>query len=242
MPSSKNKGKKVAKSTNMLDRLEECDRGGQFELDLNGLKLSGWPEETIIVPNIAVLKANGNCFKTMPSLEGFRGLDTISLMNNQIIHLNDMKLASLHRLKHLNLSRNEMEAIPEEICDLPLLVSLDLGRNKIATLPKEMSGMRSLKTLDLQCNKLTVIGSVLDGPPQLFELNLSDNPDMDLKSMSEKTRRMHEKRQLLKSKNARRVLIGRALGIRKDVLVREQEHIEKEIAAAKHAHAPNPFP
>lgn len=226
----------------MLDRLEECDRGGQFELDLTGLKLPVWPAETIIVPNIAVLKANGNKFKTLPTLEGFRGLDSIFVMNNLISDLNDTKLSSLHRLKHLNLSRNQLDFIPAEITDLPLLQTLEMGRNKIATLPKEMSGMRSLKTLDLSFNQLTHIGNVLDGPPSLQDLNLGDNPDIDNKSMSEKTRRMHEKRQLLRSKGARRALIGRALGIRKDVLIREQEHIEKEIKLAKKNHATNPFP
>lgn len=243
MSSPKKKGKKPPRSTNMLDRLEECERGGQFELDLGGLKISAWPAETIIVPNIAVLKAHGNNFTTIPTLEGFRGLDTINISRNKIIHLNDTKLSSLHRLKYLDLSRNQLESIPEDITELPLLVSLNVSRNKIATVPKDMAPMRSLKTLDLSSNALTIVGDVFDGPPQLEELNLSDNPDMDLKSMSDKSRRMHEKRQLFRSKASRRVLIGRALGIRKDVLVREQEHIQNEIAKATATHGtPNPFP
>jgi hypothetical protein len=238
----KGKGKKAPKSGNMLDRLEECDRGGQFELDLSGLGLLTWPEETVIVPNVVILKAFGNKFVEIPPLENFRGLDTIDFSRNCLRSMEESCLAALHRLKYLDISRNEFEALPSDITSLPLLTTLVASRCKIKSMPKEMAAMRSLKTLDLGHNQLTILGDVLDSLPSLAELDLTGNTNLDNEAMSIKTRRLHEKRQLLKSKTARMVLIKRALGIRKDVLVREQENIEKEIKSAEFHHQANPFP
>ena len=239
---SKKGKKKNQKSNNLLDRLEECDRGGQFELDLSQLKLEIWPTETMVVPNIATLKAYGNLWNTVPGLDAFKGLESIDLSRCKITNLDESNLTGLHRLKFLDLSRNELTEIPDDITHLPLLQNINLSRNQISKLPKDVKGMVSIRVIDLSHNSLTNIGSIFDELPNLHEIDFINNPDLDENTMSIKTRRLFEKKQLLRSKRSRRVLINRALGIRHDVLVKEQKFIEDEIAKSKMNHTVNAFP
>jgi Leucine-rich repeat (LRR) protein len=164
------------------------------------------------------------------------------LSRNFIANIDSAKLSSLVRLKSLDLSRNKLTSIPEDLTKLPLLSILIMNRNDIEVLPQDMSGMRNLRTLDLSHNKLIRTGTVLDDLPSLSDLNLSDNPTLDLIGMSIKSRRLHEKLQLLRNKSTRRILIKRALGIRQEVLNKEQAYIESEVTLAKTKNLVNNFP
>ena len=159
---SKKGKKKNGKSNNLLDRLEECDRGGQFELDLSQLKLELWPTETMVVPNIATLKAYGNLWNTVPNLDTFRGLESIDLSRCKITNLDESNLTGLHKLKFLDLSRNELTEIPDDITHLPLLQDINLSRNQISKLPNDVKGMVSVRVIDLSNNSLKIVGNVFD--------------------------------------------------------------------------------
>lgn len=222
------KEKKV-KSNNLMDRIEECDRAGQYELDLSHLQLQDWPQETIILSAIHHVKAHGNLFKSVPSFAAFRGLETVDLSRSNIETIEDMEVSQLFNLKVLNLSRNNLRALPKEISRLVSLERLLVDRNQLQTFPENMGNMRSLKILDASHNQLIEVGSLLDRLPSLEDLNLAENPHLDPERLATRTRRLHEKRVLLSSKKSRRAMIERALNIQRNTLSREQEAIFRAV-------------
>ena len=69
----------------------------------------------------------------------------------------------------------------------------------------------------------------MDRIPALEDLNLSNNPHLDVEKLGTRTRRLHEKRMLLSSKKSRRAMIERALNIQRNTLSREQEAIFRAV-------------
>jgi len=225
-------GKKIKKkerSTNLLDRIEECDRAGQHTLDLAHLNLEDFPQETIIVPSIHVLLAYRNAFTKITSLSGFRQLEKIDLSRCNISNLDEVGFLSLHHLGELNLSRNSLTHLPPDIVRLVNLEKLLLDRNQLESFPEGMISMRSLKLLDASFNCLTEVGSSLEKIPLLDDLNLSGNPNLITKTLGLRTRRLFDKRALMSSKAERRILVQRALNVQRNVLTREQQAIFREI-------------
>ena len=223
------KKEKKVKSNNLMDRIEECDRAGQYELDISPLQLPDWPQETIILSAIHHIKAYGNLFTQIPSLAAFRGLETIDLSRSNIETIEDMEVSQLFNLKSLNLSRNNLKSLPKEISRLVSLERLLVDRNQLQTFPENMGNMRSLKLLDASHNQLIEVGSLLDRIPALEDLNLSSNPLLNIEKLATRTRRLHEKRELLSSKKSRRAMIERALNIQRNTLSREQESIFRAV-------------
>lgn len=223
------KAEKKVQSTNLLDRIEECDRAGQHTLDLAHLNLEDFPQETIIVPSIHVLLAYRNSFTKITSLAGFRQLEKIDLSRCNISNLDEVGFLSLHHLTELNLSRNSLTRLPPDIVRLIHLEKLLLDRNQLEAFPEGMITMRSLKVLDASFNCLTEVGSLLEKIPLLDDLNLSCNPNLIVKTLGLRTRRLVDKRALMSSKAERRILIQRALNVQRNVLTREQQAIFREI-------------
>lgn len=216
------------RSPNVLDRIEECDRSGQYELDLAHLNLSEWPRETIIVPSIHILYAYHNRFTTIPNLGMFRGLEVLDLSRCSLTNLDEVGFVAFHNLHKLNLSRNNLKTLPADIVKLFALEELLVDRNQLLEFPKDMQTLRTLRLLDASFNALTNVGTALDKLPSLEDLNLTANPNLDLVTLGTRTRRLVDKRALMASKNERRVLIQRALGVQRNVLTREQQAIFRE--------------
>lgn len=228
-----NKGKKKEvkkeKSMNFMDRIEECDRQGQHDLDLTNLKLTAFPQETIVLANIRLMYAHGNAFATLPSFGHFRSIEHVDLSRGALQDIEEMKCSSLVSLKFLNLSRNQLTKLPDDIGRLVNLETLLIDRNQIETFPEGMHPMRNLVKLDASHNKLVDVGTKLDRLAALDDLNFNMNPSLNIEQLGTRTRRLHEKRQLMASKSERRVLIKRALDIRREVLNREQESIFRQV-------------
>jgi len=222
------KEKKI-KSDNLMDRIEECDRAGQYELDLSHLKLQDWPQETIILPAIHICKGYGNLFTSIPTFAVFRGLESIDLSRCQIETIDGMEVTELFNLKYLNLARNNLKSLPKDIGRLVSLDTLLVDRNQLQTFPINMGTMRTLRVLDASHNQLIEVGSLLDRIPALEDLNLTGNPHLDKEKLGTRTRRLFEKRQLLASKGGRRAMIERALNIQRNILSREQEAIFRAV-------------
>ena len=85
--------------------------------------------------------------------------------------------------------------------------------------------MRNCHKLDASHNQLIEVGSLLDRLPSLEDLNLSHNPNLDTEKLGTRTRRLHDKRVMMSAKENRRIMISRALNVRREVLNREQEAI-----------------
>lgn len=224
------KEKKVKKVTSLLDRIEECDRWGQFDLDISHLGLSEWPPELLILPGVRNLKAHKNNLINIPDLsKTFRQLEILNLSRNKIIQLNQIQFSHFIVLKSVDISRNELQEIPIELTKVILLSSLYVQQNKIKNFPDGMKDMLNLRLLDASDNCIEYVGDKLEGVPRLETLNLSGNDKLQVSTMSDRTRMLYEKRKLLASKDERRALVKRALGIQKAVLLKEESNIMTQL-------------
>lgn len=225
----KKKEKKKEKSKTAMDRIEECDRAGQYELDLSHLNITEWPQETIILPNVHIVKGYGNLFTTMPSFAVFRGIEYCDLSRCKIENVDEMQVSQLFNLKHLNLSRNNLDHLPDDIGRLVALETLLIDKNQLKTFPSNMQSMRNCHKIDASYNQLIDVGTLLDRLPSLEDLNLAHNPHLDVEKLGTRTRRLHDKRIMMSAKENRRIMITRALNVRREVLSREQEAIFRAV-------------
>lgn len=221
----KKKERKKEKSKTAMDRIEECDRAGQYELDLSHLNITEWPQETIILPNVHLVKGHGNLFKTIPSFAVFRGIEYCDLSRCKIENIDEMQVSQLFNLRHLNLSRNNLDHLPDDIGRLVALETLLVDRNRLKTFPANMHSMRNCHKIDASHNQLIEVGTLLDRLPSLEDLNLAQNPHLDVDKLGTRTRRLHDKRVMMSAKENRRIMITRALNVRREILNREQEAI-----------------
>ena len=119
-------------------------------------------------PSLKQLKLDANAFSNFPL---------------QIVQPN-----CLIKLEKLDLSNNNMAAIPAEISNLIALTDLNLDNNVIVALPASIGQLKKLKTLSLRNNQLRVSNTNFSAqnpqplPASLFrdtlviDLNLHGNP------------------------------------------------------------------
>lgn len=77
-------------------------------------------------------------------------------------------------LTHLNLSRNQLSALPACLCGLPLKV-LIASNNKLGSLPEEIGQLKQLMELDVSCNEITALPQQIGQLKSLRELNVRRN-------------------------------------------------------------------
>lgn len=76
----------------------------------------------------------------------------------------------------LNLSRKQMETLPEEIITFSELKFLDLSHNRLSNLPDNFARLTKLQYLDLSYNNLPEIPSTINFLPELQNLMINNNP------------------------------------------------------------------
>jgi Leucine-rich repeat (LRR) protein len=115
-------------------------------------------------------------------------LKQIKLDTNSFSSFPPPLIIGLVKLEKLDLSHNNLAAIPPEISVLVCLTELNLDHNVIVTLPASMGQLKRLKTLSLRSNQLRASNTNFTEknpqplPASLFEdtplidLNLHDNP------------------------------------------------------------------
>jgi Leucine-rich repeat (LRR) protein len=216
---------KKTRSLNLLDRISECDH---YSVDISHLELEEWPAELLIVAQVKGISAYKNKISHVPSLAAFRGLEELDISRNFIVSLKSVDFSALIKLKRLDISRNLLEQLPEDVTQLPLLEVLIAHRNKLSSFPIEMGSLKALKILDVSYNNLTTLGSTFELNLNLEDLNTANNELLSTDNMGPRTRRMCDKRTLLASKVERRKLITRALAVSKNVIVREEQVIFDE--------------
>ena len=122
----------------------------------------------------------------------------------------------------VDISRNLLVSLPYDIVKLAILENLQVHRNKLTAFPAGMSELLSLKCLNAEFNYLHSIGSQFEKLPKLTDLNLNHNPNLDISNMPVQTKRLFDLRIIMSSKELRHGIIQRTLGIRKEVLNKEQ--------------------
>ncbi|MEM7055871.1 MAG: leucine-rich repeat domain-containing protein [Bacteroidota bacterium] len=103
---------------------------------------------------------NRNLTTLDPAIGELKSLKTLDLSYNQLRALPE-EIGNLVNLKELHLFRNQLEALPEDIKKLTSLQTLDLSCNKLRIPPKEIAKLTSLQWLHLSYNKMTCLSERL---------------------------------------------------------------------------------
>lgn len=118
----------------LMERIEECEKTGQYKLDISHLGLTELPLELNVVVRISQLLAYGNKFYSLPALSNFRNLTVLDISRNKLTTLDTIRIVHLQNLSLLDVSRNQLESLPDDICRLPVLCTLICHRNKLVCL------------------------------------------------------------------------------------------------------------
>ncbi|XP_041979630.1 leucine-rich repeat-containing protein 1 [Aricia agestis] len=102
-----------------------------------------------------------------------RTLETLLCHSNRITEL-PRQLFMCHGLKHLDLSDNELQAIPAAVSSLVNLQHLNISRNFLATIPENMKALKNLQFLDLSVNPLEKLPDTITNLIALQDLYLND--------------------------------------------------------------------
>ncbi|XP_070570741.1 p53-induced death domain-containing protein 1-like [Ptychodera flava] len=99
---------------------------------------------------------------------------TLQLDKNKLSSLPE-ELSYLRQLEDLQLSCNLFTTFPSCICSLKHLQNLDMSENYLLTLPEEFCRLENLRTLNLADNRLTEIPAAVTTLRNLMELDMSEN-------------------------------------------------------------------
>lgn len=103
----------------------------------------------------------------------FVSLEILNLYHN-CIRIIPEAIVNLQMLTYLNLSRNQLSALPACLCGLPLKV-LIASNNKLGSLPEEIGQLKQLMELDVSCNEITALPQQIGQLKSLRELNVRRN-------------------------------------------------------------------
>jgi len=105
--------------------------------------------------------------------------EALLLQENELTSLSGGgNLADLSNLQVLDLHKNCLEKLPEDIGALKNLKVLYLQQNKLKTLPSNISGLTNLITLNLSDNCLKELPVSISGLTSLKTLDLRNNPKL----------------------------------------------------------------
>lgn len=102
-------------------------------------------------------------------------LKSLDLTNNEIAALPEDLGRLGDALVTLTAARNAIEALPASVGDLVSLASLDLSRNRLRELPEEIGRLGELRTLKVGGNAIRALPESLGGLARLERLDASDN-------------------------------------------------------------------
>lgn len=132
------------------------------------------PDQTSLPPDLTTLPPALTCFP--PALT-----QTVSLYQNLDLSFNlikeipmDLPLRLPH-LRHINLSHNQLEILPQSVFGFLHLEHLDLSHNLLSYLPSSLRLLTRLSWLDVSHNKLSQLPPTFGDISSIQKLNLSDN-------------------------------------------------------------------
>uniref|UniRef100_A0A7S2V5X2 Uncharacterized protein n=1 Tax=Fibrocapsa japonica TaxID=94617 RepID=A0A7S2V5X2_9STRA len=99
----------------------------------------------------------------------------LDLAHRGWVTLDDAVWTMNYELFILNISFNNITAVPPRIGDLNLLRELDCSSNKIETIPNELGECRRLRRLKCNGNRIKVLPETLENCPLLEEITASEN-------------------------------------------------------------------
>ncbi len=102
-------------------------------------------------------------------------IDFAMLDTAKVYHSLEEALVSPRQVYRLDLSRERMKEIPDELFLCVNLNELILDKNKIVVIPDKISTLRHLQKLSMESNKIEVWPDALCRLTKLRELNMGDN-------------------------------------------------------------------
>ena len=104
-------------------------------------------------------------------------LEILSVRYNNIKGL-PTTMASLSKLKEVDVSFNELESVPESLCLATTLVKLNIGNNfaDLQSLPRSIGNLEMLEELDISNNQIRVLPDSFGMLSQLRVLHAEENP------------------------------------------------------------------
>jgi len=151
-------------------------------VNLSDNKLLSIPSSMYSVKKLLVLRNNNigflpapvtvkkSVFEKRPWINSIRAIE---VSNNKISMISQNFV--LKELRTLNIACNELEELPQSICQSTQLVSLILNDNQLTRIPTSMKNLENLKVLDLRNNLLKYLPDELSELKKLVTLDCAKN-------------------------------------------------------------------
>uniref|UniRef100_A0ACD5ZIZ0 Uncharacterized protein n=1 Tax=Avena sativa TaxID=4498 RepID=A0ACD5ZIZ0_AVESA len=112
--------------------------------------------------------------RVLRAVEEGKAVERVILADRQLHHLPD-HFGRIRGLLVLDVSRNQLQTVPDAIAGLEHLEELRLGSNALVALPDSIGLLSNLKILDVSGNKLRSLPDSISKCRSLVELNASYN-------------------------------------------------------------------
>ncbi|XP_052888117.1 leucine-rich repeat-containing protein 47-like [Anopheles moucheti] len=141
-------------------------------------RITQLPATVGLLSELKVLDLSGNLLTELP-IE-FAKLHSLTTLNLSFNRLKTVDLAALERLSVCNLSGNELAVVPQfHIGQTHHLTEVNLEKNCIVILPEELTQQHILRVLNVADNKIEQVPKYITKCAKLKELNLTGNPLKD---------------------------------------------------------------
>jgi Leucine-rich repeat (LRR) protein len=159
----------------VIARIRKCREEKLLSIDLSHLKLKSLPNDLLDLDLLELIIRKTE-FESLDGLANFSDLETLDLAFSTLPSSSWMdQLQYLPKLKKLDLSCTNLDAIPEQIRYCTRLQVLILRRNSIKEIPDWINQLRHLHTFDLSNNQIDNIPIELESLPMLSDLNILNN-------------------------------------------------------------------
>ncbi|NXA51097.1 LRCH3 protein, partial [Nothocercus julius] len=132
------------------------------------------PEAILNLQSLTFLNISRNQLSTLPVHLCSLPLKVLIAGNNKLVSIPE-EIGQLRQLTELDVSCNEIQTIPPQIGNLECLRDLNVRRNNLVRLPEELAELPLIR-LDISCNKITTIPVCYRNLRHLQTIMLENNP------------------------------------------------------------------
>ncbi|NWX91276.1 LRCH3 protein, partial [Nothoprocta pentlandii] len=132
------------------------------------------PEAILNLQSLTFLNISRNQLSTLPVHLCNLPLKVLIAGNNKLVSIPE-EIGQLRQLTELDVSCNEIQTIPPQIGNLECLRDLNVRRNNLVRLPEELAELPLIR-LDISCNKITTIPVCYRNLRHLQTIMLENNP------------------------------------------------------------------